>query len=1466
MRRAIALLGLAIGVGTAQGPPSFTLSTDRSFAPGEQARVALSTLNVDQLEFRLYKVRDAVRFFSDLPSPNGFGGQASPPPRKRSMLERFHSWKYRTRTSMRHFVRDQFGSEEFAGVRALIGARKPESAATGYAELPLLNPDQLVRRWKVKAEFNKERPWERQAIGIDGLQPGLYIVEAAADGLRAATIVNVTPLALIKKIAPGEIAILAVDSATGEVQPNVDVKVVNNREVAASAKTDANGFAKLKVEAVRGDDVVIVAQSARGLAISTASAWSLIGRDQGLSEGYIYTDRPIYRPGHKVGWRAILRAEDTTGWKLPAIRDVAYEIANPEGQILTRGNAKLTEFGTASGEWTVPADTKLGYYSVVLRAGESAQSGSFQVEEYKKPEYEVKVTPNVARTLQGGAVEFTIEARYFFGEPVANAKVKYRVSTARYWMPWWADEYDSEYDGYGGGYDPGEELEATLDAEGKTVVRVRAEPKNFDYRLFVEAGVTDKAGREVTGRGSSLATVGNFALHAQPDKWVYQPGDTAKIAVEARTFAGQPAAGVRFSVGGAVGVTGADGKGTVPLAILPKDAAVQLPVVARTPEGREIKETVYLWVSGVYGGYQSTRGEEITIVPDKRSYQPGETAKILVLTGVKNATVLLGVEGRGLHRTETRRNAPESFTFDVPIAPEYQPNFYVTASLLKDGKFRTGAKSVKVPPVEKILNVSVTPSKEQFKPGEPATYTVVAKDFTGKPVAAEFSLGVVDEALYGVAPDTTPAIDKNFYGRMYDRVQTDSSLAYYFYGSAGKRPMPIARMHHTLAAVKPPKVNDPRVRKAFPDTALWLANVVTDANGRAEARLQFPDSITAWRATARGVTVDTKVGAAVNRVITRKDLILRLAVPRFVTEGDEVVVSAIVNNYLKSEKKARVSLEAKGAEILDGSAREGSAAAGVETPFDFRIKAKSLEQLTLIATALTDEESDALEITLPVIPYGVKVTDAKSGSGPGQIEFGESRTIDVRITPSLAGAMFGALDYLATYPYGCTEQTLSSFVPSVVALSTARSLGLPIDAVTVEKKANAGAERLRDMQNPDGGWGWWGGTDSNAVMTTMALAGIGVREEAGTAWWPDSKERAKKWLRAAFAREKRADPDFRAFMAYALNEPAAINEVWDAREQLSPLGLAYLGLRVAEPRGNVVADRLEKLAQVSDSEAYWRSDRDPVMEFDVDATPETSALALKLLVKARPKSPLVEKAARWLVNHRDEGYYWATTKQTANVVYGLADYLKITGELNPRLAAEIKLNGESVYSKELLQADALSPTPIGVRLMPRVPTNKLDVSATGEGKLYWSAVATSHDPKPRNNIKGNRTLGISRKYFRVLPDGSTVPFNGQAKLGETLESRIAVTGTNWRYLMVEDPIPASAEFARERLSYWWTHRELRDDRAVYFETWYTREREFSSRMKLTRPGKYRISPARVTPMYQPGVMASSDALDVEVLP
>ena len=114
---------------------------------------------------------------------------------------------------------------------------------------------------------------------------------------------------------------------------------------------------------------------------------------------------------------------------------------------------------------------------------------------------------------------------------------------------------------------------------------------------------------------------------------------------------------------------------------------------------------------------------------------------------------------------------------------------------------------------------------------------------------------------------------------------------------------------------------EPMIRKEFKDTAYWQPDVVTNAEGKATVKLdKLPDNLTTWRATARAVTADLKVGSKINRVIARKNLILRLETPRFLTEGDTVTISGIVHNYLTSDKTAEVELQVSGgAQLLDNA-------------------------------------------------------------------------------------------------------------------------------------------------------------------------------------------------------------------------------------------------------------------------------------------------------------------------------------------------------------------------------------------------------------------------------------------------------------------------------------------------------------------------------------------------------------------
>ena len=138
----------------------------------------------------------------------------------------------------------------------------------------------------------------------------------------------------------------------------------------------------------------------------------------------------------------------------------------------------------------------------------------------------------------------------------------------------------------------------------------------------------------------------------------------------------------------------------------------------------------------------------------------------------------------------------------------------------------------------------------------------------------------------------------------------------------------------------------PKIRKAFPDTAFWAADLVTDTAGKAQAKVEFPDSLTTWRATARGVATDaqvgTRVGAAITKTIVRKNLILRLAVPRFFVQGDEIMISALVHNYLATEKTVRVSLDFKGLDVLDGATRDVHVLPRTEVRLDWRVRAQQV--------------------------------------------------------------------------------------------------------------------------------------------------------------------------------------------------------------------------------------------------------------------------------------------------------------------------------------------------------------------------------------------------------------------------------------------------------------------------------------------------------------------------------------------
>ena len=352
------------------------------------------------------------------------------------------------------------------------------------------------------------------------------------------------------------------------------------------------------------------------------------------------------------------------------------------------------------------------------------------------------------------------------------------------------------------------------------------------------------------------------------------------------------------------------------------------------------------------------------------------------------------------------------------------------------------------------------------------------------------------------------------------------------------------------------------VRTKFADTAKWVAALTTGTDGTAEVELDMPENLTSWKIRVWGMGHGTKVGSGDNDVVTRKNLIVRLQAPRFFVQKDEVVLSANVHNYLAGEKEVTVSLELPSEKLKAQTPTmvKVKVPANGETRVDWRCNVTDEGEAIVRMKALTDEESDAMEMKLPCYVHGMLKTESwastiKPDKEAASLTFNvpkerrvEQSVLEVRYSPSLAMAMVDALPYLAEYPYGCTEQTLNRFLPAVITQRTLLDMKLNLadirdkrtnlnaqeigddrerakgwkrfdhnpvfDEEELGRMVKEGVKALTDQQISDGGWGWFSGFGERSWPHTTAVVvhGLQVAKANDVALVPGVLERGIEWL------------------------------------------------------------------------------------------------------------------------------------------------------------------------------------------------------------------------------------------------------------------------------------------------------------------------------------------------------------------
>ncbi len=1545
--------------------PVFNLNSSKVYKPGDEVKIHLESRNLDYVDFRVYKVDDPAGLLLAQEDPHYIKDPSLL--KAKTAGEKFKGNWADFQQKVKNNFKKRMSLEARTKIRKTLNLEaKPQKAVPASARISLLNDQKLaLTPWREEVKPKEQDYWwTYQDVKVPVKDAGAYLVEGVHGDKKAYVLVVVTPNGFIVTRSPNEVLIYACDRMSGEPLPDARVRFLRDKKVVKEGKTDKDGLYRVPFTLAEEDmerNMVVTCEKGSDFTLSESYYY---GSSWDKYTVYIYTERPVYRPNQTVYFKGIVRERDAGGqYAVLSGRDVEVKINDPKYNKVYTKTLKTNGYGSFTDSLRLTEEPPLGSYYIEASVEGKTYSGDFRVEEYKKPEYEVKVDYPKESFLQGETVTATVAANYYFGSPVNGAEVSYYVYRSRYWLPWWywyGEEYGWFYEDEGG--DEGDEYsnygselvtegEGKLSADGKLTVKFKTEKLDFDAVYKVEARVTDKSRREISGARSVKVTRGAFFLSLTKDKWVYKPGEEVRVTVRAQDFANQAVnATAKMSVEmegyekgqssytevmtGSVNVTQGQGAYTFKPG---KDGYYRITATAKDAKGNELEAQNWVWVtSGTGWWYEGYSRGGVQIIPDKQSYKPGETAHIFVMLPVQEGRALFTMEGEKLYSAEVRAFKGGSFLVDVPIKGDYTPNVYASVSLVSKDQHYSKEKAIIVPPKDKLLTVKVESDKPIYKPREEATYTVTTTDGNGKPVSAEVSLGVVDEAVYAIVPERTPEIGKAFYSRRYNKVSSNASFTFYFYGYSRKTRMEEANARKkpwTYADFKEAKTEfvEAKTRRDFRDLTFWRADVMTDGSGKARIKFKFPDNLTSWRATARAVTHDTKVGQVTQKAIVRKDLIVRMEAPRFFTQEDEMTIATVVHNYLATDKTARVLFGAEGLEVLSDTLSEISVPRNADVRVDFRVKASEPGQAVMEAKALTNEESDAMELTVPVLAHGIKRTITKAGeTNQAQANLAETLVLPdsaeeeacvlkIDVAPSLGGTLLEALDYLAEYPYGCVEQTMSCFLPDVVVSRTLKDLNLA--NAELEKKipdmVKKGLARLYNFQHEDGGWGWWEHDETHPFMTAYVVYGLTQAKACGYEVSDEAYTRGVAALREQLAQVGKDITGFggwseqtgmgdatKVYMLYVLflsnppnqtGEPAEVelaNELFAHRDSLNPNARALLALTLdrmgQKAQAKTLAAELEKEAQVSETAAFWGG-KSWHYSWEDDQI-QTTAQVVRALAQVSPQSGVIEKAIRWLILRR-QGNAWNSTQDTAMIIYSLLEYMKASKELEPDYTLAVTVNGKEVLKKKVGKKDIANKIPTVVVKGDdlKLGANSVTIAKSGKGKLYYT-LSLAYVERKEGIPAEDKGIAVTRTFAKLLPvqDAkgrwvyATQPISGPVKSGQEILVRIKLKARQaYEYLMVEDPLPSGCEVIKEdwrynllgedyrdnyydyEWNYWFSSKEIRDTKVAFFVTRYfygeeQKTAEFTYVLRAQMPGTFHVMPTQAKLMYFPDIGGNSE--------
>lgn len=1354
-------------------------------------------------------------------------------------------------------------------------------------------------------EIRSNNETNRIPLPIDG--KGIWYVSIEIGGFTIDGFIIRSDVGLIAKEGDGEFVFWAQKFADGLSTSHGELKLYNleNQSRVLSTNTfDSKGIAEagLTKDAdiatySNGDDFSLLPLNLQYL--NVGSSYHPFAQASQLSRYFIFTDRPIYQPGQEVNFKAIIRSDDDARYSIPSGQatvtiksgdDVKFEKSYP-----------ISADGSINGTYKLADEESVGYYTLSIDLGPkpenyqwgeySSNSTYFNVQHYQKPEPFISVDSSKLEYISGDLAELTISGSYFSGQPLIATDIKYRVSALDYYEYSLYADHTSSYRGsldtfYGTWYGSQTVAEGivSLDNTGAAKVQINTKQlENPDENTGYTPGKSKILVVEVTQEDGSLApsySTKNMLVYAG-DYGIYQnnKGSSGKINANynlplklAPYFREVILGGIELNakimretwvkddvqnykyptyrkeeedLGQSKLKTNSQGE--TQLTFTPtKLGYYKFIVEGRDQQDNYIAKEFYAYISDrdlpVYRGDDPP---EISLSLDKDKYESGETAKLEIVTSIENRDVLVTVERGRLARYFVERINGKNKTIDLPLVETDLPNVYITVSSFNPFALDMAQINLPVSTTSKKIEVTISPDSLKYGPGETAEVELTTRDLSGNPVSSEVALWAVDKAIFELAGTNLGNIFNIFWAERSDTTAESHSL------------MGIMTNQAEGGG------GGGETRSVFKDTAYWNPAIQTDKNGKAHVKIKLPDNLTTWTLAAVANTRDTRVGQSTKEITVNKDIVVRPIMPRIMRVGDQIKLSALVQNFTDQNHDFEVQLSFDSGDVKantwENVAIESSGVARLVwelTPTKVNDEAKiKISARSAGLAALTDE----IQLTIPVRQFGFLERTGLSGLDDQVYKVALGDSLDhklssavLSLSPSLLGSLPSAMDYLVNYSYACVEQTVSRLVPALLVSDNPTLFVKTSKNQDYSKVIDKSLERLSTMQRGDGGWTWWYTGKSDPFITLYVVENLRFAQSLGYKVSPAMIDRASNYLDSTakdFLSEIKVsnDPDLvslRVLMSYNAGD-----------QNPTTNGLSTL-LSLAQSQGDAI---------------FWG----PGTKARFGSIETSTALALRAMITAKADRGIIDKTALYLTRNR-KADYWGNTFATSQVLSALTAYAKVSADLSPNYGYQVSGDLEAEGTVKNVQTEI---TDLKLDLSKIKDNLSVKVTKDGPGNLY-STLVTNQLLTSRDLPSVNNGITITKKFENAK--GSDLPIG----VGDTVDVVLTISGlaSDDKYGVIVDDLPSGLVPVNTALLNEQTSWNIPEDYEEGFNITDTdvtengvvmslyniasEERTYRYKSRAVSAGTYAVPPATVSLMYAPEIhgRTSTSTLTVEDTP